>query len=603
MTENLFNEFPHASKQEWIELATKDLNGQDFERRLITKNVEGFSDYPFYTAEDIAAFSWLQSYNNMSSKPSDLPGMPPRIWHNAVIISVTDLKTAVEEIQFVLDNGADAIVLELEGKVDFHALLKNVLPQYIQIWIKPTRYEPTVLEDFFSWYRHKDIKNTALYGGFLWDFFSQALTYPLEYEAIIHDIHHIHDISRIYPNFKGLCLDASVYHHAGGHAVQDVGYSLALAVDILDSMTARGIAAVDFFKNFFVKSAVGTHYFMELAKIKTLRIAFHQLSKIYEVDIAPADIFIFAETSMWSKSALDPYNNIIRNTSEAMAAIIGGCNTLLVHPHDSAYHQPDTFSKRMARNVSSILKEESYFDKVIDPSAGSYYVSSLINNLYQDALQLLKDTETLGGWWAAYQKHILQETIRQVRKTKHGYLSTRKIIQVGVNQYVNASEDTALEFIMPKEEEYQLYPHTLSDPYIEMKINMEVFFRNFPQYKQIRLLALSPGARPRTEFAKNFFETAGFVVNESKGDFNVLGKTALSIGEHILVLCGTDEDYEKQAVQVTKTMQNSGKLLILAGYPDDLVTALIESGLRTFIHLKTNVTETILQLTEDLKCL
>jgi len=601
MTENLFNDFTHASKQEWIELATKDLKGQDFEHKLITKSIEGFPVLPFYTEEDSATLSWLQTYNNLTSAPSEVPGMSPRIWHNAVSISTNDIKVAAEEINFVLDNGADALVLEIDGKVDYHNLLKDVLPQYIQIWLKPTIYEPVVLEDFFEWFSHKGLRNADLSGGLLWDSFAQALISKAEKEDIIQEILYIQKITRIFPNFKGICLDAAVYHNAGGHAVHEVGYSIALAVEILDSLTEAGISANEFFRNTFVKSAIGSSYFMELAKVKTLRIALHQLSALYDIIINPVEIQVFTETSKWTKSALDPYNNIIRNTSEAMAAIIGGCNTLQVHPHDSGYHQPDTFSKRMARNISSILKEESYFDKVIDPSAGSYYVESLINNLYQESLQLLKDTEALGGWWASYQKHILQESIRQVRKTKHSHLSTRKAIQVGVNSYVNASDTSVVKYAAIQEEEYQLKPNALSNPFVELKSYTDAFFNDFPMYKNVKLLALSPQSRPRMEFARNFFETAGFIVNETKGGFEEIAKVGINSEESILVLCGTDEDYGNYAVQLAKDLRNSQKKLVLAGYPQDLVTPLIDAGLKTFIHLKTNVTETIFQITEDLK--
>jgi len=544
MTENLFNEFPHASKQEWIELAKKDLKGQDFEHKLITKSIEGFPILPFYTEEDTTTLSWLQSYNNLTSAPSEIPGMSPRIWHNAVNINTSNIKSAAEEINFVLDSGADALVLEIEGKVEFHDLLKDVLPQYIQIWLKPSSDAPSVLEDFISWYGHKGLRNAELSGGLIWDSFAVALSRQIDKEKIKGELLQIQDITKIFPNFKGICVDASVYHNAGSHAVQEIGYSLALAVEILDNMTEAGIGADEFFNNLFVKSAVGSHYFMELAKVKTLRIAFHQLAALYEINISPAEISIFAETSKWTKSALDPYNNILRNTSEAMAAIIGGCNTLQVHPHDSGYNLPDTFSKRMARNISNILKEESYFDKVIDPSAGSYYVESLINNLYQESIKSLKETEDLGGWWASYQKHILQESIRQVRKSKHTNLSSRKTVLVGVNQYVNASDTAKINFDKPHEEEYQLKQSSLTNPYLEMRAMMDDFFSNAPHFREVRLLALGNQSKPRVEFAKNFFETAGFKVNETKGSPEEIIQAGLTGDEHVLVLCGTDEDYE-----------------------------------------------------------
>ena len=604
MTENLFLEFDHVSKQEWIELAIKDLKGQDFEKRLVTKSTEGFSLLPFYTEEDSATFSWLKSYNSLINPPSDLPGMSPRIWHNAVNIDTSDLKTASEEIQMVLDNGADALVLELAGKIDFDLLLKDVLPQYIQIWLKPLAFDTAIMEDFFEWYGKKGLKSEELSGGLLWDSFSQAFDHEEDKNTLKQEVSTIHSLSQSYPNFKGICFDAAIYHNAGGNAVQEIGYSLALAVDILDGLTEEGFTAEAVFSNCFLKVAVGSNYFMEMAKLKTFRIAFHQLSFLYEVELNPVSLPVFAETSLWSKSSLDPYNNIIRNTSEAMSAILGGCNTLQVHPHDKAFHKPDNFSKRMARNISSILKEESYFDKVIDPTAGSYYIESLINNLYHGSIKLLKETEGVGGWWSSYQKHILQESIRQVRKEKHNQLSTRKTIQVGVNQYVDPKSFPEHNSAI-KEEEYQLKGFSMGQPFLEMKARMNGFFKENPQFQKVSLLPLGPFAKPRIEFARNFFEAAGFEVNELKLEKEISGIVDKGMQDQgaTLVLCGSDEDYADKALHIAKAFNNKGKLLVLAGYPEEMVVSLIDEGLKNFIHLKTNVIETVFQLTEDLRSL
>src|SRR5690606_15287967 len=170
-------------------------------------------------------------------------------------------------------------------------------------------------------------------------------------------------------------------------------------------LTERGADAVSIFKDLFIKSAVGSNYFMEIAKLKTFRTAMHQIADLHKVDLQYSNVHLFTTTSQWSQTGMGPYNNLVRNTTEAMSAILGGCNTLFIRPHNSFAQNPDAFSKRMARNVSSILKEECYFDKVIDPAAGSYYVESLMASLYKHAIQLLKKAEDKGGWYQLYLQH------------------------------------------------------------------------------------------------------------------------------------------------------------------------------------------------------
>jgi methylmalonyl-CoA mutase len=109
----------------------------------------------------------------------------------------------------------------------------------------------------------------------------------------------------------------------------------------------------------------------------------HRLIALYQIEIPAEDLFLFVQTSYWTKTMIDIDTDMVRNTTEAMAAIIGGANALYVIPHDIAVGIPGQMSKRMARNVSNILKEESYLDKVLDPVAGSYFIENMIAVLFQ----------------------------------------------------------------------------------------------------------------------------------------------------------------------------------------------------------------------------
>ena len=124
----------------------------------------------------------------------------------------------------------------------------------------------------------------------------------------------------------------------------------------------------------------GSSYFIEIARIRAARHLFSNLLAAYGGK-QDTQVFIHSITTDWNKTIFDSHVNMLRLTTEAMAAVLGGCDSLLVNPYDSCYREPGDFSERISRNIQHILKEESYFDRVVDPAAGSYYIESLTDSL------------------------------------------------------------------------------------------------------------------------------------------------------------------------------------------------------------------------------
>jgi methylmalonyl-CoA mutase len=426
--------------------------------------MEGFPIYPLYTSEDAGYANWVKDYESQVNPPGKIPGMPPRIWANVVEIGGEDEKASNKEIKFVLENGADGLVLEFTGKEDLDQIFKDVLFQYVQIWIKPVGDPEISLGPFFEWMRRQSIDPYHLKGGLLWDALVQGFDQPIQLKEQQDKVFLVHEMAKPYPNFKSICMDMAVYQNAGATAVQELGYGLAGGVELIDGLTVKGAKPGAIFQDLFVVTAVGSNYFMEIAKLKTLRIIMHQFSCLYQLDLKPENIQIFTISSKWSKSRRDSSNNLLRNTTEAMSAVIGGCNTLFVEPQDKGYTIPDAFSKRMSRNISNILKEESYFDKVLDPAAGSYYVENLVHSLQEHAFGLLKTLEDNGGWWQAYQKNEIQESIKAVRNKKFGLLMKGETVMVGVNHYADDNKGKLDHIEEYPEEDYQLKSFSQSFP-------------------------------------------------------------------------------------------------------------------------------------------
>jgi len=164
------------------------------------------------------------------------------------------------------------------------------------------------------------------------------------------------------------------------------------------------------------------------------------------------------QTSFWTKTLSDPDTDMVRNTTEAMAGIIGGANALYVLPHDIGGGNPSPLSKRMARNVSNILKEESYLDKVLDPVAGTFYIENLIISIFQKVKESLNNIERKGGWWPCYESGFIQKEVKALRNLKMECVSEGKRTKTGVNKYTIRKETTNQKRTVIEEEDWALLP-------------------------------------------------------------------------------------------------------------------------------------------------
>jgi len=457
MKENLFEEFPHITKEDWIRQAVRDLKGKDFEATLVKETSDGIKIAPFYTAEDVE-----KNGKQGSEKRSILPnpsvaGFSPRYWSN--VFEVEAKKTANNEILLALEKGADALLISLEGHENLDHLLHKVLPQYIQIFIVPGKNPYASLQHFLNWVKRNGFDSSEIQGGLLWDGFANTLREQEGKDKVIELAASLLEIAKELDQFKVFSIDSSVYHNAGASTVQELSYSFSAYIELLDELTERGVQAKEIFEKTLLKTAVGSDYFMEMAKIRTSRFLFHQLAKLYQVTIPMENIFIFSSTSFWTKSKIDVHTNMLRNTTEAMAALLGGCNALQVLPHDVVLGNSDSFSIRMARNISNILKEESYLDKVLDPIAGSYYLENLKNDLFAAVQSKLIEIENSGGWWKLYQSNVIQKAVKAIGEQKMVAIQNGTRTKIGVNKFTNPKEvfDKDNEIVDPAED-WQLLP-------------------------------------------------------------------------------------------------------------------------------------------------
>lgn len=457
MIEEEFYNFPRVSKADWVAQVKKDLKGKDFESTLVSDLWNELKIQPFYISEDRPSTPNQNSFH----PASQIPGMSPRIWSNIVSVYVEDEKTANQEILLALQNGAEGMVLFLNGNEDLSLVLKDVLPQYIQLYFFSAGEKSLVFKAISDWVSSQQIQNDQLNGAILWSPFDALLSGEKGSESQFSTAAELIHNWKAFPNFFPLSLDFGRYSESGGTGIQELTYGLGELIEVQDQLTQRGISAKTVFENIAFQSAVGDLHFPEVAKLKALRSLVVDLAANYEVTLAPESIHLIAATSRWSYSLLDKNTNLIRQTYQAMSGILGGCNSLWVKTLDGKFSS--IRENRIARNISTILREEAYMDKVIDPAAGSYYLDSLQKEITQLVKEKVSQLEAEGGWLKSFSEGKIQKEIRDNRSTIQKAVFENTISKVGANRYTSNGNSEDSPFFEHKEEkELELKPSRAS---------------------------------------------------------------------------------------------------------------------------------------------
>lgn len=388
--QKLFTEFTSTTAAQWKEQLVKDLKGIDF-NTLVWKTNSGIDVQPFYTKEHLTTNS--------------APLFAKNDWAICENVFVSDAKTANAQAINALQNGASGLVFHITQKTDFTVLLNGILLQHIYslFMVKPELEKE--LSSFLSSISTGD------------HCFVECDT-TLEGKVELH-------------NSSSICINSNLYQEAGSNTINELAFSIAHLNEYLN------IASYSI-KTIHINVSVGGDFFMEIAKLRALRKLTNFLLSQYEMK---ASVHIHAQTTLINKSIVDSYNNMLRSTTEAMSASIGGANSIVVLPFDVEFNSQNDFSSRMARNQQLILKDESYLNMVADMSAGSYYIETLTETLCEKAWEHFKTIESKGGLLACLKSNYIQEMISKDAETLIQQFKEGKLVLVGVNKFQNKNEE------------------------------------------------------------------------------------------------------------------------------------------------------------------
>jgi len=330
MSQNqMFAKFKELSKDDWLQKAEKDLKGKPLDD--LSSNWYGLNIDPYYSIEDIASKDTAPLTANRKG------------WINYVEIEVKVEKDANFLAQKHLNLGATGILLKLENSVDYSVLLDGIDPEHCAISFTGNTDLDTYLDFVAGNYPQATIN------GFIDNQVLDANTHFDEFYSTI---------------IRG-SSDNEVIE------LTEILYSCSQLLDAVSEDDAEAVI-----KNMAFEVEVSTNYFFGIAKIRALRILLSRFYSAYKISLNPDVFHIIARSKPWGKSDYEPHENMLKATTAAMAAISGGCNSLIIAP---GYQ--DEQEELVARNISSVLEFESYLGKVADPAAGSYFIENLTNDI------------------------------------------------------------------------------------------------------------------------------------------------------------------------------------------------------------------------------
>lgn len=463
-----------SNKKDWEKKVAEELDGEPIDS-LIWKTLEGIDVKPLYTADDLEEINHLDSF----------PGLPPylrgpratmyakRPW---TVRQYSGFSTAEESNQFYRDNiaagqtglsvafdlathrGYDSDHPRVTGDVgkagvaidtveDMQILFDQIPLNKMSVSMTMNGAVIPIMAMFIVAAEEQGVAQKELNGTLQNDILKEFMvrnTYiypPKASMRIVADI--IAYASKQLPKFNSVSISGYHMLEAGATCTQELAYTLADGVEYVRAAIKKGLDIDAFAPRLSFFFGIGMNFFMEVAKLRAARLLWAEL---IEKEFAPSNpqslmLRTHCQTSGVSLTSQDPYNNIIRTTIEAMAAVLGGTQSLHTNSFDEALALPTPFSAKIARTTQLILKEESGITNVVDPLAGSYYLESLTASLVNEARKLIEETEELGGMTRAVQAGVPKLRIEESATIRQARIDKKEETIVGVNKYISKDQD------------------------------------------------------------------------------------------------------------------------------------------------------------------
>lgn len=410
----LFTNFEPITSKEWKQKIQFELNGADYNENLIWNSPEDIKVKPFYNKEDV------KEVISVTTKASEF-----KICQN---IFVRDINKSIERALDSLNRGAESIRFTIEDETLGVAKLLEKLPlenitvffhlNFISIDFVQQLNEIARTKKAVIFCNIDPIGQLAINGN--WFTTSEKNNFET-----------LNKLIKKESSLSLISVNGALYQNAGANIVQQIAYTLAHANEYFNRIEVLKPETL------VLEIAVGTNYFFEIAKLRAIRLLFNIIAKEYNQNW---NCHLLVTPTKRNKTLYDYNINMLRTTTECMSAILGGANTIANLPYDALYHKDNEFGDRIARNQLLILKNESYFDKVNNPSDGSYYIESVTQQLADKALALFKDIEANGGFLKQLNEGIIKRKIQESAEKEQDLFDAGKEVLLGTNKHANKND-------------------------------------------------------------------------------------------------------------------------------------------------------------------
>jgi methylmalonyl-CoA mutase len=670
----LLAEFPEHTYEQWHKAAEALLKGASFDKLLVSKTYEDITIQPLYRSEDIAN---LEHRKHLPGTGSHVRGTRQAGFLKAGWEVSQELKTrcpakfnqiALEglhggqsELNIPVAAAATERRLQPACDVPSGLILKNLAAlqtalQGIDIaaistfWRAGSNTIP-VAALYFAAAQQRGVALNTLRGCFENDPLGELALCGSLSEPLATRLDHLaaltHFASEHAPQVQTLSVQGDVYQNGGGSATQELGYAIATLVSYLEELQARGIAPATAFQQVRLCLSVGSDYFMEIAKLRAARWLMSKVAAAYGV--ADPNIHIHATTSRWNKTTYDAHTNMLRVTAEAFAAVVAGVDSLHIGPYDEIVGTTDEFSRRIARNIHIILREECGLDRVIDPAGGSNYIEWLTDQIAAKSWAIFQDVEQQGGILASLENGSIQQAVAAVCNAKIQNIRRRKDKVVGSNMYPDlkgkkltpkivtaphpqaAAECASACAFQPQASSSEgalvteaiaaaangastaaiaagLQPQApaagltiqpipqrrAAEEYEALRDASAAFAEKTGAPPAILQLNIGPSGRYRlrADWTASFFEAAGFAIDGSR-DFKTLAdasQAAASSKASIAVITSDDATYLESVAPLAIAVKSARPdlTLLVAGAPGDNEAAWRAAGVDHFVNVRSN---------------
>ncbi len=619
---NMLAEFPAISTKAWKEKIVADLKGADFDKKLVWRTTEGFNVQPFYRQED------LKGLKTTVSAPGQFPYVRGTKTNNEWAIrqnicACKNARKANAKALDVLSKGVNSLGICLNAEKLTYRYIKTLLegiqldkvalnfsvcackaPELANILVRLVGRSGYDFKAVKGSINVDPIKNMLLKG--------KLLSREQVAEKIVATV----KAAKTLVNFRVVGVNSVILNNSGAYCAQELAYALAWGAEYMTMMTEAGLPNYLAAREIRFNMGIGGNYFMELAKFRAARLLWAKIVEAYKAPIFTAALKdaakmnVCAETSRFNMTIFDAYVNMLRTQTETMSAALAGVDEIVVTPFDATYEVPTEFAERIARNQQLLLKEESHFDKVVDPAAGSYYIENLTNAIAAEAWKQFLAIQEQGGMYEMVAAGKVQEAMAANLKTRLSDVAKRKEVLLGSNQFPNFTEKAGKKIketgcgcgcckTKPEGAIATLPVARAAEEFETLRLETE------GAKKQPVAFMLTIGNLAmriaRAQFSCNFLACAGYKVIDNNGFKSVAEgiKAARKAKADIIVLCSSDDEYATYAPQAWLQLEDAKELFIVAGAPA-CMEDLQKLGIENFIHVRVNVLETLKKFNQQL---